>query len=86
MKQHELKLIKRELQFGDISTIARECKVSTMTVHNALNGVAITDTAKLIIEHAKTIIQQRKNRIIELEIKKIKKTKQPKHNDDQTNI
>jgi len=82
MKPHELKIIKSQLQFGDISTIARECKVSTMTVHNALNGVAITPTAKMVIDHAKTIIEQRKNRIVELEIRKTHK-KQTKHDDTQ---
>jgi len=83
MQPYELKIIKSQLQFGDISTIARECKVSVMTVHNSLNGVAITPTAKMVIDHAKTIIEQRKNRIIELEIKKTQKQKP--HNDTKNN-
>jgi len=63
MKPYELKLLKRELKFGDISTIARECNVSTVTVHNALKGLGMTPTTKMILEHAQTIIDQRKQRI-----------------------
>jgi hypothetical protein len=66
MKQHELKQIRDALQFGDVTTIATEVGVSTVTVQNALRGIAMTPTAKLCIQHAQKLIQQRQERIAEL--------------------
>lgn len=66
MKQHELKQIRDSLQFGDVTTIATEVGVSTVTVQNALRGIAMTATAKLCIQHAQRLIKQRQERIAEL--------------------
>jgi hypothetical protein len=66
MKQHELKQIRDALKFGDVTTIANEVGVSAQTVQNAIRGVAMTETARVCIEHAKRIIKQREERIIEL--------------------
>ena len=66
MKQHELKQIRDGLQFGDVTTIASEVGVSTVTVQNALRGVAMTETAKLCIQRAQRLIKQREERIAEL--------------------
>ena len=62
MKAHQLKEIRESLQFGDITTIAREVGVSTTTVQTALRGESSTDTNQLIILHAQTIIKQRTDR------------------------
>lgn len=62
MKAHQLKQIRDGLQFGDISTIAREVGVTTATVQRALRGEAMTDTTKTIISYAQLIIQQRVDR------------------------
>lgn len=66
MKAHQLKEIRDSLKFGDVSTIARELEVTPQTVQNSLRGIQHNDTAKLIIKHAQTIIQQRLDRIEEL--------------------
>lgn len=66
MKQHELKQIRDALKFGDVTTIANEVGVSAQTVQNAIRGVAMTETARVCIEHAKRIIKQRDDRITEL--------------------
>lgn len=66
MKAHQLKEIRDSLKFGDVSTIARELQVTPQTVQNSLRGIQQNDTAKLIINHAKRIIQQRLDRIEEL--------------------
>lgn len=66
MKAHQLKEIRDSLKFGDVSTIARELEVTPQTVQNSLRGIQQNDTAKLIINHAKRIIQQRLDRIEEL--------------------
>lgn len=66
MKAYQLKQIREALQFGDITTIAKEVNVSTQTVQRALRGEAMTDTNKTIIAHAQTIIQQRTDRIEQL--------------------
>lgn len=63
MKQHELKAIRDELKFGDVTTIAKEVGVTAQTVQNALRGIQRNDTAKLIIKHAQKIIQQRTDRL-----------------------
>jgi hypothetical protein len=63
MKQHELKAIKTSLKFGDVAIIAAECGVSTVTVQAALRGDAMTDTAKMVIDHAKHLIKLREERI-----------------------
>lgn len=62
MKSHQLKQIREELKFGDVSTIAREVGVTTATVQRALRGESSTDTNQLIIIHAQTIIKQRNDR------------------------
>jgi hypothetical protein len=66
MKQHELKQIRDALKFGDVTTIANEVGVSTVTVQSALRGIAMTQTSKICIQHAQRIIQQREERIEEL--------------------
>jgi len=66
MKQHELKQIRDALKFGDVTTIANEVGVSAQTVQNAIRGIAMTETARLCIDHAKRIIKQREERITEL--------------------
>jgi hypothetical protein len=66
MKQHELKQIRDALKFGDVTTIANEVGVSAQTVQNAIRGIAMTETARICIEHAKRIIKQRDDRITEL--------------------
>lgn len=62
MKANQLKQIREDLQFGDVSTIAREIGVTTATVQRALRGESSTDTNQLIIIHAQTIIKQRTDR------------------------
>ncbi len=79
MKAHQLKEIRDSLKFGDVSTIARELEVTPQTVQNSLRGIQQNDTAKLIINHAKRIIQQRLDRIEEL--KRIL-AKQRKHREE----
>jgi hypothetical protein len=66
MKAHQLKEIRDSLKFGDVSTIARELEVTPQTVQNSLRGIQQNETAQLIINHAKRIIQQRLDRIEEL--------------------
>jgi hypothetical protein len=68
MKQFELKQIRDQLKFGDVTTIANEIGTSTQSVQNALRGVAMTENAILIIQHAKRIIKQREERIAELKV------------------
>lgn len=63
MKQHELKQLRSDLKFGDVTTIANEVGCSTATVQAALRGTAMTDTAKMVIAHAQKLIQQRAERI-----------------------
>lgn len=62
MKANQLKQIREDLQFGDISTIAREVGVTNATVQRALRGESTTDINQLIIIHAQTIIKQRTDR------------------------
>lgn len=62
MKANQLKQIREDLQFGDVSTIAREIGVTTATVQRALRGESSTETNQLIIIHAQTIIKQRTDR------------------------
>lgn len=65
----KLKQIKQGLEFGDIKRIADDCNTSTTTVQTALTGVAITDTHRIIIDHAEYIVgqnKQRKARILQL--------------------
>ena len=76
MKAHQLKEIRDSLKFGDVSTIARELEVTPQTVQNSLRGIQQNDTAKLIINHAKRIIQQRLDRIEELKRIRAKQRKQ----------
>jgi AraC-like DNA-binding protein len=66
MKQYELKQIRDSLKFGDVTTIATEVGVSAQTVQRALRGSALTETAKLCIQHAQRLIKQREERIAEL--------------------
>ena len=63
MKQHELKQLRSELRFGDVTTIANEVGVSTATVQAALRGTAMTDASKMVIAHAQKLVQQRAERI-----------------------
>lgn len=63
MKQHELKQLRSDLKFGDVTTIANEVGCSTATVQAALRGTAMTDTAKMVIAHAQKLVQQRAERI-----------------------
>ncbi len=63
MKQHELKQLRSNLRFGDVTTIANEVGCSTVMVQAALRGTAMTDTAKMVIAHAQKLVQQRAERI-----------------------
>jgi predicted transcriptional regulator len=63
---NDLRLIRKELQFGDVTRIANELGVSKQSVHSALKGELKTDTGEVIISYAKKIINQREERLIEL--------------------
>lgn len=63
MKAHQLKDIRESLEYGDVSTIAREIGVTPKTVQISLRGLQRNDTAQLIIKHAQTIIKQRTDRV-----------------------
>ena len=58
-----LEELKKELLFGDISTIARDCGYSSVTVHKALNGHIHTKGSDIILEYAKVLVRQQRERV-----------------------
>lgn len=62
MKTQELKAIKSNLEFGDVTTIAKELGISTQTIRNAFIGKCGAETMERIMNHARIIINQRKER------------------------
>ena len=63
MTKTQLTQLRKSLKFGDITTIANEVGVSTVTVQSELRGDAMTPTANMCIEHAKKIVEQRTERL-----------------------
>lgn len=63
MTKTQLKQLRTALKFGDITTIANEVGVSTVTVQSALRGDAMTPTANICIQHALKLVEQRNERL-----------------------
>jgi len=63
MTKTQLTQLRKALKFGDITTIANEVGVSTVTVQSALRGDAMTATANICIQHALKLVQQRNERL-----------------------
>lgn len=71
MKTYNYETLKANLKFGDATTIADECGVSTTTFQKAIRGEINTPIAKVIVAMTTKIIEQRIERLEYLE-KKVK--------------
>lgn len=58
----DLKEIKRQIEFGDVATIAKETGFSGTTVRLSLNGKIGTRASKIINAYAEIIIKQKHER------------------------